>query len=290
MIARVSETHVTLVIVTWATMLESASQNEAQRGTLSGWEPEDIAALLGAETFEIEAIYQAMQGRVLDGNRLTAWDKRNPKREREDNSTERVQRHRAKQNTTKPDGTPGNTSNAKKHLDKRRVDKKREEGNKQGDKPPAEKRGGRADEAGDLFAAAYQTHIGSPYGFAPPDFVQLAALRKRLRISTTATPPDWNPAITNMFASPLGKFSLKHLAADYDTFKNSPLDRYGTPVNHANSGANGNGRPKGKDDINSENAQRLIDRLDRQDREREQRDADGGDAGGLSGAASGPAG
>lgn len=163
-------------------------------------------------------------------------------------------------------------------------------GKKQGDPPAAENRAGRPpDLAADLFADSYLIHVGNPYGWQGGDFPQMAKLRKRLKIGTLETPESWGAALIHYFGTPLSKFSLQHFATDFDTFKNSPLDRFGKPINHANSGANGNGRPKDKDDINRENAQRLLDRLDRQDREREQCDADGSDSGGLSGTAPDPA-
>ena len=281
-IARVSETHVTHVVVTWATILESASQNEDERGVISGWEPEEIAALLDLETFQIEAIYHAMQGRVLDGKRVISWEKRNPKRERYDDSKERVQRFRAKQSAMKRSVTPRNT---KKSLEKRRVDKRREEGNKEGD-PPTEKRGGRTDLAADAFSECYHVHIGSPYAWQSGDFPQLVKLRKRLKIGTGDTPENWEAALTNYFASPFAEYSLQHFASKFDTFKNSPLDRFNKPVNHVNGGSNG--KPKSKQETTIEAAQRLRARLDHQDRERDERGATGGDAGGLAGAAPDP--
>ena len=288
-IARVSVTPVTLVIVTWATMLESASQNDDERGVLSGWEPEEIAALIDAEPIQIEAIYKAMQGRVLDGNRLISWRKRNPDREREDNSAERVRRHRAK---LKKDVTPVTRDvtnvtprNAKKHLDKIREEKSREEGKKQGD-PPAEKRGGRIDPAADLFKDSYRLHVQSPYGWRDGDFPQLAKLRKRFGLEHPQSPPGWIDALTNYFATPQKKYSLQDFAANYDTFKNTPLDRFGKPINHVNSGANGNGTGKSKDETNRENAQRLLSRLDSQDRGGDECGAQRSDAGGVPGATS----
>jgi len=42
---------------------------------------EDVASALDVTDEAIEAIFKAMQGRVLDGDRLSGWEKRQPKRE-----------------------------------------------------------------------------------------------------------------------------------------------------------------------------------------------------------------
>lgn len=90
-IARRSGQRLTDVLSVWAIVLETASQAD-ERGTLDNLDPEDVAAALDLDTEQAEAILDAMQGKVLDGNRLTGWDKRNPKRE--DSSAERVRRYR----------------------------------------------------------------------------------------------------------------------------------------------------------------------------------------------------
>lgn len=71
---------VTHVLAVWATMLESASQ-AADRGTLEGWDAEDVAELLEIEIEIVQAIYDAMQGKVLDDKALTGWKKRQVKQE-----------------------------------------------------------------------------------------------------------------------------------------------------------------------------------------------------------------
>lgn len=71
----------------------------------------------------VETVCNAMKRRGLfhaNSCTLTAWEKRNPKRERDDPSTERVQRFRELKRQVTP-------SNATKRLDKRRVEEKREE-------------------------------------------------------------------------------------------------------------------------------------------------------------------
>lgn len=82
------------VVSVWAAMLECASQAQA-RGTLEGWCDEDIAAALGIEEEEVAAIRVAMQGKVLDGDAMTAWNRRQPRRE-DVSASERKRAQRAK--------------------------------------------------------------------------------------------------------------------------------------------------------------------------------------------------
>lgn len=149
----------------------------------------------------------------------------------------------------------------------------KKKGKKQGDYPAAEKRAGRVDLAAEAFAAIYQIEQRNPYGWKSGDFVQLATLRKRLGCETTATPPEWEAALLNYFASPFDEYSMQYFTAKFDTFKNSRLDRFGKPVNHIHAGANGH--ELDKQQRNAETAKRLLARLDSEDR--------GGDGSGTPG-------
>lgn len=71
------------VLSVWACMTECASQ-ASPRGRLLGWCHEDVAAGLDLDEALVSAVYDAMQGKTLDGDRLMAWEKRQPQRERED--------------------------------------------------------------------------------------------------------------------------------------------------------------------------------------------------------------
>jgi hypothetical protein len=99
------------VVAVWAAMIENASQS-SPRGELSGWDDEDVAVCLGFEIEQVAAIRQAMQGKVLDGNALTSWEKRQPNRE--DRSTERTKawrdRQREQRDESKRDVTNGDAS------------------------------------------------------------------------------------------------------------------------------------------------------------------------------------
>ena len=89
------------------------------------------------------------------GRDRTATDSRSPE-------------HRSSSPSPSPSSSPSSTEEGK--------------GKKQGDSPPAEKRGGRPDPAADAFADSYLIRIGNPYGWMAGDFPQLAKLRKRLKI------------------------------------------------------------------------------------------------------------
>ena len=95
-IARRSGQPVVAVMALWMLMLVKASESE-DRGRLGGWDDEDAAAALDMVPEQVCAIREAMQGKVLDGLRLTGWERRQPKREREDNTAaerKRQQRER----------------------------------------------------------------------------------------------------------------------------------------------------------------------------------------------------
>jgi hypothetical protein len=79
--------------VAWA-LMDHASQAE-ERGSVAGFDVETYCAFSGFLEADVSAIVAAMRDKnVIDpDNRLTAWDKRQPKRE--DDSSERVRNWRA---------------------------------------------------------------------------------------------------------------------------------------------------------------------------------------------------
>jgi hypothetical protein len=93
------------VLAVWMQMLVCASE-ATERGTLEGWDDETSAAVLGYDPDAVTAIREAMQGRVLDGLRLTGWEKRQMA---SDTSAERTRRYRAK-NTENNGGDGGGTA------------------------------------------------------------------------------------------------------------------------------------------------------------------------------------
>jgi hypothetical protein len=116
------------VLAVWAAMLECASQ-APERGLLDGWDHEDIGAALDMEPEQIAAIYAAMQGKVLDGDRVAAWGKRQPvKEDRTATERKRAQRDRERKESDQAgrEGASRDVTNG--HApDKIRLDKKREE-------------------------------------------------------------------------------------------------------------------------------------------------------------------
>jgi hypothetical protein len=80
--------------VFWA-LLDYASQQE-ERGSVAGFDAETYAMWAGCDETDVIAIVNAMRakGVITDGERLAAWEKRQPRRE--DDSSERVRRYRDK--------------------------------------------------------------------------------------------------------------------------------------------------------------------------------------------------
>lgn len=78
-IARISNEPISLVLAVYLHLIVDASQN-VTRGHVNVT-IEDLASALDCDEEQINAILKAMQGRVLDGDEVTGWDKRQPKRE-----------------------------------------------------------------------------------------------------------------------------------------------------------------------------------------------------------------
>jgi len=105
MIAIETEQPVHAVLAVWMAMLCHASGAEP-RGTLTGWNDRLAGAALDLKGATVEAIRTQMQGVVLDGDRLAAWDKRQFKT---DDANERSKRHRAKKPAHEGDGNVAET-------------------------------------------------------------------------------------------------------------------------------------------------------------------------------------
>lgn len=93
-VARKAKVSVGVVVSVWLALLESASQAD-ERGSVVNFDPETVDALYGYEDGTTEAVFDALRekGLICDG-RIHNWDKRQPKRERDDDSAARVRRHR----------------------------------------------------------------------------------------------------------------------------------------------------------------------------------------------------
>lgn len=86
--------------IAWA-LLDHASQS-AERGGVADFDVETYAAFSGFEEDQIAAVIRAMEdkGIIADG-RISAWERRQPKRE--DDSTERTRRYRDRQTEDVPE-------------------------------------------------------------------------------------------------------------------------------------------------------------------------------------------
>lgn len=91
-IARLSGEPLVYVLGVYNILLESAC-DATERGVTT-CDADDVASALDIETSSVIAILDAMQEKVLDGKLLTGWESRQPIKE--DSSTERTQKYRAK--------------------------------------------------------------------------------------------------------------------------------------------------------------------------------------------------
>lgn len=131
-IAARADTSVAAVIAVWASLLEIASQ-ATDRGYvhLSDDDEADLDAALGLQPDTTRRIVAELCARemVTGDNRIAAWDRRQPKRERDEapgSSTERVRKHREGKRAT--DETAGVTPcNATEHPEQPRGEERRED-------------------------------------------------------------------------------------------------------------------------------------------------------------------
>lgn len=97
-VARLSQQPKIAVLSVWAAILEFTSEKD-DRGSLEGFDPEDVAAALDLKTEDVVTICHAMsQKKLIDVNCVKNWSKRQPKKE-DDSATERkrAQRERNKE-------------------------------------------------------------------------------------------------------------------------------------------------------------------------------------------------
>lgn len=117
------------VLAVWAFVLETASASE-QRGVAGDVDAESLDYLLGLDDGAAQRILDAMtqRGLLADGGTVVSWEKRQPKREREnDNSSERVKAFREKQRQETPSEDSETPCNATKRQETPREEKSRQE-------------------------------------------------------------------------------------------------------------------------------------------------------------------
>lgn len=117
------------VIAVWAFVLEAASA-ATERGQFGDLDCEAVDCMLGMECGATEVILAAMDVRgLIVGGAVANWEKRQPKRERtDDSSTERVRAFREKQRQDKP-------CNATERQETPREEKSREEDKREEQEP-----------------------------------------------------------------------------------------------------------------------------------------------------------
>jgi hypothetical protein len=125
LVARKANARLGDVITVWAFVLEKASA-DVERGTIGEIDFETMDFLLGAEDGTSVRIFDAMTARgLIVGSRIAAWEKRQPKREREDdNSTERSRAFRERQRHATPCNANDGTETPRE--EKRREEKKKD--------------------------------------------------------------------------------------------------------------------------------------------------------------------
>lgn len=98
LIARRASATVAEVIAVWACILEEASKSD-QRGVAGQIDSEATDCALGLPDGRTDAILSAMYARgiLAEGGVVVSWEKRQPKRERDDSSADRVREFRRKQ-------------------------------------------------------------------------------------------------------------------------------------------------------------------------------------------------
>lgn len=91
-IAKLTNQPISLVMAIYVHLLVEASTN-VTRG-VTHCNAESVTSIFDVEIDAVKSIFEAMEGRLLDGNKIKNWDKRQPVRE--DNSAARVALYRAR--------------------------------------------------------------------------------------------------------------------------------------------------------------------------------------------------
>lgn len=131
-IARAAKQTIPVVLAVYVHLLTIAS-GAIERGTLVNVNSEDLASALDVDTQVVEAVLVAMQGKVLEGSKLSGWEKR--QYEREDGAAERAkawrdkkkQEREAERKRTFPNAANGSRTQTNVSERNRTPDKRREE-------------------------------------------------------------------------------------------------------------------------------------------------------------------
>jgi len=128
LIARRAQASVAEVIAVWACLLEAASM-AAERGHVGDPDFEAMDCALGMKDGTAQRVHEAMQDRemVAEDGTLPAWQKRQPKREREEDPEAVAARQRAKRERDKADSSHVTPSHATSRQKTPRGEESREE-------------------------------------------------------------------------------------------------------------------------------------------------------------------
>lgn len=116
-IAKASGQSIGDVISVFLHILVDASANASERGKTQSINAEDIASALDIDSAAVLAIIGAMEGRVIEGNAVLGWEKRQP--QKEDGAAERARAWREEQKRKKEEEERNRTQpNAQERPDK----------------------------------------------------------------------------------------------------------------------------------------------------------------------------
>jgi uncharacterized protein YdaU (DUF1376 family) len=100
-----------------------------------------------------------------------------------------------------------------------------------------------SDSAFETFREAHdKARAPAKYQAKPNDWVKLAEMRKGQGVPARGSPPNWEIACANYFATPQSKYTMGDLSSRYAVFVVSALDRYGKPVTGEHDGQQQNSR------------------------------------------------
>jgi hypothetical protein len=133
-VARVSKQRIGDVMAVYVHLLVCGS-NATERGRTQSFCSEDVANALDIETEQVDAILAAMQGRVLDGDVLRGWAKRQV--EREDGAAERAKAWREARKAEKSAESNASERNRTQPERKQTPDKDTEEIREEKETSPA---------------------------------------------------------------------------------------------------------------------------------------------------------
>jgi len=119
-ISRASGQRIGDVMAVYVHLLVCAS-NATERGRTQSFNCEDVASALDVHTEDVAAIIDAMQGRVLDGDAVKGWEKRQVSRE--DGAAERAKAWREAKKAEKTDETNATERNRTQGERKQTPDK-----------------------------------------------------------------------------------------------------------------------------------------------------------------------